>query len=58
MKLKTNTLNIPSGFGSASGTIFHKQIFFIDFDDKLPYSFWEITYILTKIQCQMLSCRK
>ncbi|SDB41368.1 hypothetical protein SAMN02910293_02037 [Streptococcus henryi] len=44
MKLKTNTLNIPSGFGSASGTIFHKQIFFIDFDDKLPYSFWEITY--------------
>ncbi|MCS4488899.1 hypothetical protein [Streptococcus sciuri] len=44
MKFKTDTLNIPNGFGSASGTIFQKQIFFIDFDDKRPYSFWEVTY--------------
>lgn len=44
MKFKTNTLNIPNCFGSASGTIFQKQIFFIDFDDKRPYPFWEVTY--------------
>lgn len=44
MKLKKNTLNIPNGFGSASGIIFKKQIFFIDFEDNSPYSFWEVTY--------------